>query len=119
MSFTKRKQQWLIVGAMGLLFLFYCSNYCFAELNAYGPTQVGFFYGLWDGIRSCVTLPLSVIWTNISVFNLNNTGFMYSLGFFIPAIILCEITIPFFLVAWILKVILFLLMLLVGLFARK
>lgn len=102
------KKKLLVILVIGFVSLFCYLTNCYAELNTYGDTQVGFFYGLWDGIKSCIMLPLSVIWTDINVFNLNNTGFMYGLGFFIPAIILCEITIPLLIIAWIIKVVLFL-----------
>jgi hypothetical protein len=108
------KKQLIVAWMIGLFLLFCYFNYCYAELNAYGETQVGFFYGLWDGIKSCVMLPLSVICTNIKVFNLNNTGFMYSLGFFIPALVLCEITIPLLVLAWIIRIAFLLIILLIA-----
>ncbi len=69
---------------------------CFAYLSYPNDSFGGFWQGLWHGIISFVTLPLSVWFpSNIHVYNSSNNGFTYNVGFFIPAILECEASIPF------------------------
>lgn len=66
----------------------------------------GFWQGLWHGLISFIKLPLSVLLPQpIHMYNLNNNGFMYGLGFFIPAIFEIKITIPLLCCAWIIRII--------------
>jgi hypothetical protein len=78
----------------------------FAYLSNYNDSYGGFWQGLWHGIISFVTLPLSVWFPqNIHVYNSNNNGFAYNVGFFIPAICEVEASVPLLIGAWIIHII--------------
>ena len=77
-------------------------NSCYAYLTYYGEENDGFLWGLWHGVSSFIKLPASVVAPqNIHVYNLNNNGFVYNLGFFIAAICVFRLMIPFLISAWI------------------
>jgi len=77
-------------------------------------TKSGFFKGMFHGIISPLTIPLHVIFENVRYYDKNNDGFWYNLGYFVPAILLSEITIPLFILAWVIKICLLFFMLLYG-----
>ena len=55
-----------------------------------------------------------MIFENVRYYDKNNDGFWYNLGYFVPAILLSEITIPLFILAWVIKICLLFFMLLYG-----
>lgn len=78
----------------------------FAYLSNYSYPYGGFWQGLWHGVISFITLPLSVCFPqSIHVYNLNNNGFAYNAGFFIPAISEISAIVPLLVVAWIIRIV--------------
>jgi len=47
--------------------------------TAYDPA--GFFWGLWHGFIALFTLIGSIFSDNVTIYETNNTGFWYNLGF--------------------------------------
>lgn len=87
----------------------------FAYLTNYNYSQGGFWDGLWSGIISFATLPLSVWFPqDIHVYNSNNNGFSYNLGFFIPAISEVSGTIVLLGFAWLLRFIFWIVIFIIG-----
>ena len=43
----------------------------------------GFFWGFWHGLISIFTLIGSIFSDNVTIYETNNTGFFYNLGFLI------------------------------------
>ena len=92
----------------------YATN-SFAYLTNYSDSYGGFWQGLWHGIISFITLPLSVWFPqNIHVYNSNNNGFAYNAGFFIPAICEVEASAPLLIGAWIIRIIFWIVVFIVG-----
>jgi hypothetical protein len=80
----------------------------FLASNAFGYVgydRAGFWMGLWQGIISPITITLHVFSDGIKFYESNNNGFWYNIGYFIPAICLLELTVPLFIIAWIFKII--------------
>ena len=96
-----------MIKLIALLMVILCiliANSCYANLGYYGDNTDGFPWGLWHGVMSCVKFAGSVIAPqNIHVYNNNNNGFMYNMGFFATAFILGEITLPLLAIAWVLR----------------
>ncbi len=46
----------------------------------------GFFWGVWHGWVAPVSLIISIFNDNISIYEVNNTGFFYDLGFYMAVI---------------------------------
>ncbi len=44
-------------------------------------TDVGFFYGLWQGFISPVTFIVSLFTSDVGIYEVNNTGAWYDFGF--------------------------------------
>lgn len=44
-------------------------------------TPAGFFYGLWHGVISFISLIIHLFNSNVSVYEINNTGGWYDFGF--------------------------------------
>lgn len=79
---------------------------CYAYLAYCDDAQGGFLQGLWHGIISFLKLPLSVLAPQyLHVYNSNNNGFMYNAAFFVLAIIELELTLPLLIIAWIIRII--------------
>ena len=90
------------------------TNSSHADLSYYGDESDGFLWGLWHGAISCMKLPCSVLFPDkFSVYNTNNNGFMYNLGFFIIAVSVSEITIPLLIIAWVFRGIFWLVVLMI------
>lgn len=113
----------LIVAWVTIFFIFLLSSLlitnAYAMINCYREDYGGFGSGLWDGLLSPIKVPLSIFWDDICVYNSNNNGFMYNLGFFIIAIPLFEITIPLFILAWVIKIIFFVILFILALILRR
>lgn len=96
----------IIIFAILALLTIVVTGSCHAYLTYYSEDQDGFFWGLWHGIISFIKLPISILAPQyIHAYNINNNGFMYNLGYFIPAICELETTIPLIIVAWIIRAI--------------
>jgi len=99
--------------------IFLSANNCFAYLTHSYDTEGGFLWGIWDGLITPITLPLNVLFPqSVNVYNSNNNGLLYNVGFVIPAIGVCETSIPLLIIAWILKLsYIFIIFIMVGLIA--
>ena len=63
----------------GLLFLL---TGCFPGAGDYPrENPVGFFWGLWHGFIAVVSLIVSIFNSQVNIYEVNNTGFWYNLGF--------------------------------------
>ncbi len=92
-----------------------CATESFAYLSNYNYPYGGFWQGLWHGVISFITLPLSVWFPqNVHVYNSNNNGFAYNAGFFIPAICEIEATVPLLIVVWIIRIIFWIAVFIIG-----
>ncbi len=57
---------------------------CAPGSGSFGPGDpAGFFAGFWHGLISFFTLIWSIFDKDISIYEVNNTGFWYDLGFFL------------------------------------
>ena len=60
---------------------------CSAGDPQFSPdTPAGFWYGLWHGIISVITLIIHVFNENVSVYEIHNTGGWYDFGFLLGVI---------------------------------
>lgn len=48
--------------------------------------KAGFFWGVWHGWVAPVSLIISIFNSDISIYEVNNTGFWYNLGFYMAVI---------------------------------
>lgn len=102
----------LLLGIIGCV----CAKECLAYLSYPNESFGGFWQGLWHGIISFITLPLSVWFpASIHVYNSINNGFAYNIGFFVPAILECEVSIPLLLFAWVIRIIFWVVVFAIGL----
>ncbi|MCL2407246.1 MAG: hypothetical protein FWC95_04895 [Defluviitaleaceae bacterium] len=76
----KKKIFLLTSAAVALLLLSSCWP---SAYQYYGADEAGFFRGIWHGIISPISLIGSIFNSDISVFEVNNRGFWYYLGFLI------------------------------------
>jgi hypothetical protein len=63
---------------------------CAGSANLQDPEVItrdpsGFFFGLWNGFTFGFSLIGSIFSDNISIYDVNNTGFGYDLGFLLGA----------------------------------
>lgn len=99
-----------------LVFLSLLSTPCHAYLTYNDYVQGGFWQGLWHGIVSFIKLPASVLAPqSLHLYNSNNNGLAYNIGFFIPAIAELEATIPLLIIAWIGRAIFWIIVLIIAL----
>lgn len=116
------KKRLIVAWVIGVFIFSFCSlltTNAYAVVNCYRENYGGFWSGLWEGLISPIMVFLSIFWNDLCVYNSNNNGFMYNLGFFIIAIPLLEITIPLFILSWVIKILFFIILLLIGvLFGR-
>lgn len=57
---------------------------CAAGDARFSPTEpAGFWIGLWHGLIACVTLVVGIFWDGVEIYERNNTGGWYDLGFLI------------------------------------
>jgi hypothetical protein len=72
--------RWLGPAVLALVVLSACAPGS-GEFTAGDPA--GFFAGFWHGLISLVTLIWSIFDPDISIYEVNNTGFWYDAGFFL------------------------------------
>lgn len=51
-----------------------------------GDNQAGFFYGLWHGVISIISMIIHIFNNSVLVYEINNTGGWYDFGFLIGVI---------------------------------
>ncbi|PKN73818.1 MAG: hypothetical protein CVU50_01125 [Candidatus Cloacimonetes bacterium HGW-Cloacimonetes-3] len=60
---------------------------CAPGLNDRSPERpAGFFWGIWHGWIAPVSLILSLFVSEVSIYEVNNTGFWYDLGFYLAVV---------------------------------
>lgn len=74
-----KKIHWLIWGIVFMLVL----SSCAAGNIKFDVDPAGFWMGLWHGFISLVTFIISLFNDNVSIYEINNTGKLYDLGFII------------------------------------
>jgi len=93
---------------------------CYANLTYYDYAQGGFWQGLWHGIISFIKLPASVLTPqSLHLYNSNNNGLAYNLGFFIPALAELETTIPLLIVVWLIRGVFWIIVFVIALLYRR
>lgn len=61
---------------------------CTAGSEQFSPeTPAGFFWGLWHGVISVITLLIHLFNENVAVYEINNTGGWYDFGFLLGVIL--------------------------------
>ncbi|MCF8228927.1 MAG: hypothetical protein K9G58_06870 [Bacteroidales bacterium] len=63
-----------------IIALFLLSS-CAAGNEKFDVDPAGFWYGLWHGFISLVTFIISLFNENVSIYEVNNSGWPYNLGF--------------------------------------
>jgi hypothetical protein len=60
---------------------------CFPGTSVYSPREpAGFFSGLWHGWIAPVSLIIGFFRPDVRIYEMNNTGWWYDLGFYIAVI---------------------------------
>jgi hypothetical protein len=54
----------------------------------FDAAPAGFWYGLWHGLISFVTFIISLFKDNVNIYEVNNTGKLYNLGFILGVMII-------------------------------
>jgi succinate-acetate transporter protein len=68
------------ISLMALVGMFLLSS-CAAGNETFDLEPAGFFMGLWHGVISLVTFVISLFNENVNIYEINNTGWPYNLGF--------------------------------------
>jgi len=82
MRFTKNFK-WLAFALIGMLFLTSCA----AGNERFDMDPAGFWAGLWHGFISLVTFIISLFNSDVTIYEVNNSGWPYNLGFILGAMI--------------------------------
>lgn len=82
MKFTKFLK-WL---PLMLLALFFLSS-CAAGNEKFNIDPAGFWMGLWHGFISLISFIVSFFYDNVTIYEANNTGWPYNLGFILGVMI--------------------------------
>ena len=72
-----RHLKWLPIVLLAVLFLTSCT----AGNEKFDIDPAGFRMGLWHGFISLVTFIISIFNDNVTIYEVNNTGWAYNLGF--------------------------------------
>jgi len=73
----------IVLVALVMLFLTSCAPGC----EKFDTEPAGFFMGLWHGIISFVTFIISLFNENVNIYEINNSGWPYNLGFILGIMI--------------------------------
>ena len=82
MKFSKNFK-WLAFGLIAVLMLTSCA----AGNEKFDIDPAGFWMGLWHGLISLVTFVISLFNSEVAIYEVNNTGWPYNLGFIIGIMI--------------------------------
>ena len=74
---SRKHFKWLPVLALAMLLLTSCA----AGNEKFDIDPAGFWMGLWHGFISLVTFIISLFNDNVTIYEVNNTGWPYNLGF--------------------------------------
>ena len=73
----KRNLNWLFILVMALFVL----SSCAPGNEKFDVDPAGFWAGLWHGFISLVTFIISIFNENVNIYEANNSGWAYNLGF--------------------------------------
>ena len=77
-----KNNYWLILFLLlSLLLLCGCTAESHDLSQNFTEAPKGFWWGLWHGVISCGTFIVSLFYENIAIYEVNNNGFWYDLGF--------------------------------------
>jgi hypothetical protein len=76
MKFNKQLK-WLPIALLAIFLL----SSCAAGNQKFDLDPAGFWMGLWHGLISLVTFVISLFNENVTIYEINNTGWPYNLGF--------------------------------------
>jgi hypothetical protein len=76
MKFSKHLK-WTAIAVLAILFL----SSCAAGNVKFDVDPAGFFMGLWHGFISLFTFIISIFCDDVTIYEVNNTGWSYNLGF--------------------------------------
>lgn len=65
------------------LFLMLLLTACAPGNQTFNEEPAGFWMGLWHGFISLITFIVSLFNDNVNIYEINNTGKLYNLGFII------------------------------------
>ena len=82
MKFSKNFK-WLAFGLIAVLMLTSCA----AGNEKFDMDPAGFWMGLWHGLISLVTFVISLFNSEVTIYEVNNTGWPYNLGFILGIMI--------------------------------
>lgn len=82
MRFTKNFK-WLAFALIAMLFLTSCA----AGNERFVMDPAGFWAGLWHGFISLVTFIISLFNSDVTIYEVNNSGWSYNLGFILGVMI--------------------------------
>lgn len=82
MKFTKFLK-WLPMAVVAMIVL----SSCAAGNEKFDLDPAGFWMGLWHGFITLVTFVISLFNDNVTIYEVNNTGWPYNLGFVLGAMI--------------------------------
>ena len=74
---TSKHFNWLPIALLAMFFLTSCA----AGNERFDIDLAGFWMGLWHGFISLVTFIISIFNDNVTIYEVNNTGWTYNLGF--------------------------------------
>jgi len=75
--------KWLTFALIAILLLTSCA----AGNEKFDLDPAGFWMGLWHGLISLVTFVISIFNDNVTIYEVNNTGWPYNLGFILGVMI--------------------------------
>ena len=79
----KSKQQFVLAGIIMLILFFMTS--CAPGNEKFDVDPAGFLYGLWHGFISLISFIVSLFNHNVHIYEIENSGWAYDLGFIIGA----------------------------------
>ena len=86
---STRTRRWHVAFAvLGLLLLAGCAGGPASEWAGKDAEPAGFFWGLWHGVLMIVTLVVSFFTSDVSIYEINNTGVGYNIGYVLGVLVM-------------------------------
>jgi hypothetical protein len=82
MKITKHLK-WLPIALLAIILL----SSCAAGNEKFDIDPAGFWIGLWHGLISLFAFIISLFNDNVTIYEINNTGWSYNLGFIVGAML--------------------------------
>lgn len=80
------KKSILLLIALTIVLIFLLTGCVPGDGSYTADKPAGFFWGIWHGWVASISLIISIFVKNISIYELNNTGWWYDLGFYMAII---------------------------------